>query len=67
MEMKFTANHAMARNMVQKATGLEAELERWAWTQEKDWESSLKCEQNVLFLHKKNNNLNKLYHELILN
>lgn len=37
----------MARNMGQKATASEVEPARWVWTQEKDLESSLKCEQSI--------------------
>lgn len=49
MWMRSTANHAMARNMDQKAMALEVELVLWVWTQEKDLESSLKCEQEQHF------------------
>lgn len=42
MWMRSTANHAMARNMGQKAMASEVEPALWVWTQERDLESSLK-------------------------
>lgn len=44
MQMRSTANRAMARNMGPRATASEAEPALWVWTQEKDLESSLKGE-----------------------